>query len=57
MGPDDAARAVEFIRPRVVVPIHYNTWPVIEQDPEHFRDLVGDRARVEVMEPGGQLTL
>ncbi len=57
MGPDDAVRAVEFIQPEVVVPIHYNTWPMIEQDPERFRDLVGDRARVEVLEPGGQLTL
>jgi len=57
MGPEDATRAVEFIRPDVVVPIHYNTWPVIEQDPERFRGLVGDRARVEVMVPGGRLSL
>lgn len=53
MGPDDAARAVEFIEPEVVIPIHYSTWPVIEQDPERFRALVGDRARVEVLSPGG----
>lgn len=52
MGPEDAARAVEFIEPEVVIPCHYNTWPPIEQDPETFRALVGDRARVEVMAPG-----
>lgn len=52
MGPEDAARAVAFIEPEVVIPVHYNTWPLIEQDPERFRDLVGDRARVQVMEPG-----
>lgn len=52
MGPDDAARAVEFIQPRVVIPIHYGTWPVIEQDPEHFRALVGSTADVVVLEPG-----
>lgn len=52
MGPEDAARAVEFVGPEVVVPIHYGTWPMIEQDPERFRDLVGDRARVHVMNPG-----
>lgn len=57
MGPDDAARAVEFIQPEVVVPIHYSTWPVIEQDPEHFRALVGGTARVEVIQPGGTLEL
>lgn len=55
MGPEDAARAVEFIDPRVVVPIHYGTWPIIEQDPERFRELVGDRARVEIL--GAEETL
>jgi L-ascorbate metabolism protein UlaG (beta-lactamase superfamily) len=55
MGPEDAARAVEFIEPSVVVPMHYDTFPVIEQDPADFRRRVGDRARVEVLEPGGTL--
>lgn len=57
MGPDDAARAVEMIGPRTVIPMHYDTFPVIEQDPEEFRGLVGDRARVEVLQPGGSLEL
>jgi L-ascorbate metabolism protein UlaG (beta-lactamase superfamily) len=57
MGPEDAARAVEFIRPKVVIPIHYGTWPVIDQDPEVFRGLVGDRASVKVLEPGARFTL
>ena len=57
MGPEDAARAVEFIEPRTVVPMHYDTFPVIEQDPEEFRGLVGDRARVEVLHPGGSLEI
>lgn len=57
MGPDDAVRAVEFIEPEVVIPIHYGTWPVIEQDPHEFARLVGERARVEVLEPGGSFPL
>lgn len=57
MGPKDAARAVEFVEPEVVVPIHYGTWPLIEQDPEQFRELVGDRAEVRVMSPGDVLAL
>lgn len=57
MGPGDAAAAVAFIDPEVVVPIHYGTWPLIEQDPEQFRDLVGDRAEVRVMNPGDVLAL
>jgi L-ascorbate metabolism protein UlaG (beta-lactamase superfamily) len=53
MGPADAVRAVEMIAPSVVIPIHYNTWPPIEQDPEAFKAAVGDRAHVEVLSPGG----
>ena len=52
MGPDDAVRAVEFIQPSVVIPIHYNTWPPIVQDPDGFRVAVGERAEVRVMKPG-----
>ena len=44
--PEDAARAVSFIKPKTVIPVHYNTWPLIAQDPEEFRRLVGDRAEV-----------
>lgn len=53
MGPEDAARAVEMIEPRVVIPIHYNTWPVIAQDPEAFKARVGGKAEVEIVPPGG----
>jgi L-ascorbate metabolism protein UlaG (beta-lactamase superfamily) len=53
MGPEDAARAVEFIHPRVVIPMHYDTWPPIAQDPQAFRDRVGGLADVVVLEPGG----
>jgi len=53
MGPEDAARAVAFIQPKVVIPIHYNTWPPIAQDPESFKAAVGDSASVEIVAPGG----
>ncbi|HET7657705.1 MAG TPA: metal-dependent hydrolase [Bacillales bacterium] len=36
MGPEDAALAAEWLKAKQVVPIHYNTFPVIEQDPEKF---------------------
>jgi L-ascorbate metabolism protein UlaG (beta-lactamase superfamily) len=52
MGPDDAARAVEFIRPRIVIPMHYDTWPPIAQDTEMFRGQVGGSADVVVLQPG-----
>ncbi len=51
MGIDDAARAVEFLRPKHVVPIHYNTWPYIEVDPHAFAAKVNG-AEVHVLGPG-----
>jgi L-ascorbate metabolism protein UlaG (beta-lactamase superfamily) len=59
MGPDDALRAVKLIEPEHVIPIHYNTWDLISQDPEAW----ADRVRVEtqatphVLQPGESLTL
>jgi L-ascorbate metabolism protein UlaG (beta-lactamase superfamily) len=52
MGPEDAARAVEMIAPRVVVPMHYDTWPLIHQDALAFAAAVGNSADVRVMKPG-----
>lgn len=36
MGPDEALQALELIRPKAVLPIHYNTFPPIVQDGEAF---------------------
>ena len=52
MGPDDAVRAVEMIEPGAVIPMHYDTFDVIAQDPVDFARKVGDRAEVIVLEPG-----
>ena len=51
MGPEDAAYAVSLIKPKIVVPIHYNTFPPIEVDPQVFVNLVED-ANVQVLQPG-----
>lgn len=36
MGPDDAIRATKLLSPKVVIPGHYNTFPVIEQDVQEW---------------------
>ncbi len=36
MGPDDAVLALDYLKPKVAVPIHYNTWPIIAQDGAAF---------------------
>ena len=40
MGPEDAALAASWIQPKLVIPIHYNTWPIIESDPYGFAELL-----------------
>jgi len=55
MGPEDAARAVDFIGPEIVVPIHYDTFPAIEQDADEFAELVAevdDDVDVRILAPG-----
>jgi len=49
MGPDLATRAAEMIKPKVAIPIHYNTWPPIEQDPAKFNP---KGVEVKALEPG-----
>jgi L-ascorbate metabolism protein UlaG (beta-lactamase superfamily) len=59
MGPDDALRAVKLIEPDQVVPIHYNTFDIIKQDPQAWAARVEKEtsAKVAVMNPGDQLEL
>jgi L-ascorbate metabolism protein UlaG (beta-lactamase superfamily) len=59
MGPDDALRAVKLIEPAQVVPIHYNTFDVIKQDPQAWARRVESEtsAKVVVMKPGDTLEL
>ncbi|KKK38350.1 metal-dependent hydrolase [Mesobacillus campisalis] len=56
MGPEDAAVAAEFIKAKQVVPIHFNTFPPIKQDPQKFLDLLEEKNGV-LLEPGQQLEL
>jgi L-ascorbate metabolism protein UlaG (beta-lactamase superfamily) len=55
MGPDDALRAVKLVHPRKVVPIHYNTWPVIAQNAEAWASRVRQGTQTEpvLLKPGG----
>ncbi|HEX4083812.1 MAG TPA: metal-dependent hydrolase [Chthoniobacteraceae bacterium] len=36
MGPEDAVAAAEFLKPGLTLPMHYNTFPPIHQDPKAF---------------------
>lgn len=40
MGPEDALVAADWINAKISVPVHYNTFPVIEQDPDAWASKV-----------------
>jgi len=54
MGPEDAVDAARLIAPKVVVPIHYKTFPVLLQDASDFKASVESRtgATCLLLEPG-----
>lgn len=44
MGPDDAVRAAKLLKAKAVVPCHFNTFPLVEQDGARFLAAVEDAA-------------
>lgn len=58
MNINDAVKAVEFVQPKLAVPIHYNTFPVINADPNVFKNKVNALGiDCEVMRFGGTRVL
>jgi L-ascorbate metabolism protein UlaG (beta-lactamase superfamily) len=59
INPDDALRAVKLLRPRQVLPIHYDTFDIIRQDPAAWRDRVEKETdtHVALLEPGQSLDI
>ncbi|QFP75517.1 metal-dependent hydrolase [Deinococcus sp. AJ005] len=53
MGPEEAARALELLRPKVAIPMHFGTMPTLTGDPHIFKR--GGEAQgvdVRILEPG-----
>lgn len=57
MGPADALRAVKMLQPKTVVPIHYNTFDLLNQDVEGWAECVEEETatKVAVLRPGESL--
>lgn len=52
MGPQEAALAVDLIRPRYAIPMHYGTFPVLWGTPQEFIEEVRKRSvDVEILVP------
>lgn len=56
MDAEDAVRAVEFIHPKLVIPMHYGTFPIIEADPEKFKEKV-IHCGVQILKPGNSMNV
>lgn len=58
MGIDDAVKACEFVNPGMVIPMHYNTFPVIETDPGIFKAKVEQKGiSCQIMDFGQEIIL
>lgn len=59
MGIKEATKAVELIRPKIVIPMHYGTFDVISQDPFEFKKVVESKTntKVTIMQPGQSIEL
>jgi len=57
MGIDDASYAINtFIKPKITVPVHYDTFELIEQDPNEFKSAV-TVGEVQILKPGESVKL
>ena len=59
MGPKDAILAAKFLKTKKVIPVHYNTWPVIAENPEAFKSYAESisHASVDIVPVGSSLDL
>jgi L-ascorbate metabolism protein UlaG (beta-lactamase superfamily) len=60
MGVKGAVKALELVKPKYAIPMHYNTFPVIKVNPENFRKAVEERdldTEVIILSPGEHFEL
>ena len=59
MNPRDGALATSWINPKIVVPMHYKTFPFLVQDPGEFRRLCESmcKATVTIIDPGQSIEI
>ncbi|QJW44662.1 metal-dependent hydrolase [bacterium BFN5] len=59
MGPSDAVEAASLLKPQTVIPMHYNTWPVIAQSPLEYKQAVEQQLSipVQIVNPGETIAI
>ncbi len=57
MSPRAAAKAVELVKPKIAIPMHYNTWEPIKKDPEEFKKYARNYAEIIIIQPGESIRI
>lgn len=59
MGPEDALKAAKFLKAKTVIPDHYNTWPLIDQDADAWAERVRTETQSNpvILKPGESFSL
>jgi L-ascorbate metabolism protein UlaG (beta-lactamase superfamily) len=59
MGPAHAIKAAQFLNAKSVLPLHYNTWPPITQDPQKFATDLQSKTNIKAhpLKPGESIEL
>jgi L-ascorbate metabolism protein UlaG (beta-lactamase superfamily) len=60
MGPREAAKACQFIKPKFVIPMHYQTFPILTGTVEEFKAFLSEedyQPEVIVLRPGESFIL
>ena len=60
MGPEQASMAARLLGVSTVIPMHYKTFPMLEQDASSFKKIMAQEApeiKVVILEPGQEYVL
>ena len=59
MSPKEAALATSWVKPKIVFPMHFGTFPFLVQDPTEFKHLCESKcdAKVVILKPGQGIDL
>jgi L-ascorbate metabolism protein UlaG (beta-lactamase superfamily) len=58
MGIEDAVKSLEFVKPKVAIPMHYNTFSVINADPNEFKAKAEEKGfTAKVLQYGEEIEL
>ncbi len=49
MDEEEAVKALDLIKTKIVIPMHYSYLEGLEKDPHHFKELVGEKAQVIIL--------